>query len=104
MTGLPESLRLPRKPPGSAQAGLGVTARDIHAKRRQMHRIGGAQPLVMRIGIANELRRQRIEKRRARRGLNMFVHGDLNQLLRWNARKFERIGVVLGATGCHPDH
>jgi hypothetical protein len=64
------------------QAGLGVTARDIHAKRRQMHRIGGAQPRVMRIGIANEFRRQRIEQRRAGRSLNMLVHGDLNSLSR----------------------
>ena len=27
MTGLPESLRLPRKPPGTAQVGLGATGR-----------------------------------------------------------------------------
>jgi len=43
-----------------------------------VHRIGGAQPLVMRIGIANEFRRQRVEKRRAIRSLNMLVHDDLN--------------------------
>ena len=49
------------------EAGLGVAAGDEHAERREMHRIGGAQPLVMRIGIADELGRQRIEKRRARR-------------------------------------
>ena len=64
------------------QAGLGVPARDERAKRRQVHRIGGAQPLVIRIGIANEFRRQRIEKRLGRRCLNMLVHGDLNWLPR----------------------
>jgi hypothetical protein len=35
----------------------------------------------MRIGIANEIRRQRIEQRRATGSLNMLVHGDLNWLL-----------------------
>ena len=64
------------------QAGLGVTARDIHAERRQVHRIGVAQPRVMRIGIANELRRQGIEQGRAGRSLNMLVHDDLNWLPR----------------------
>ena len=40
------------------ETGLGMPAGDEHAERREMHRIGGAQPLVMRIGIADEFRRQ----------------------------------------------
>ena len=63
------------------EAGLGMAAGDIHAERRQMHRIGGAHPLVMRIGIADEIGGQRIEQRRATGSLNMLVHGDLNWLL-----------------------
>jgi hypothetical protein len=58
------------------EAHLGMPARQIHAVRRDMHGIGAAQPLVMRIGIANELRRQRIEKRLRRRGcLGVLAHG-----------------------------
>ena len=67
------------------EAGLGVAAGDEHAERRQVHRIGGAHPLVMGIGIANEVGRKRIEQRRAIRRLNMLVHGDLNRLLRLHA-------------------
>jgi len=58
------------------EAGLGVPAGDIDAERRQMHGIGGAHPLIVRIGIADEFGRQRIEKRLAR-SLNMLVHRDL---------------------------
>jgi hypothetical protein len=32
----------------------------------------------MRIGVANEFRRQRVEERLGRRGLNMLVHGRLD--------------------------
>jgi hypothetical protein len=60
------------------EADLGMAAGDVHAERRQVHRVGGAHPLVMRIGIADEFRRQRIEQRRAGGSLNMLVHGDLN--------------------------
>ena len=56
------------------QADLGMAAGDVGPERRQMHRIAGAQPLVMRIGIANELRRQRIEQRLGYGGLSMLVH------------------------------
>ena len=38
------------------EAGLGVAAGDEYAERRQMHRIGDAHPLVMRIGVADEFR------------------------------------------------
>ena len=58
------------------QAGLGVPARHECAELRHMHRIGGAHPRIIRIGIANEFRRQRVEKRLGRRGLNMLVHGN----------------------------
>jgi hypothetical protein len=34
----------------------------------------------VRIGILDEVGRQRIEQRRAIRSLNMLVHGDLNEL------------------------
>src|SRR3954470_1281048 len=60
------------------EARLGVVAGDEYAERGQMHRIGGAHPRVVRIGIADELRRQWIEERFARRSLNMLVHGDLD--------------------------
>ena len=63
------------------EADLGVAAADIDAERRQVHRIGGPHPLVMRIGIANEIGGQRVEQRRASGSLNMLVHGDLNWLL-----------------------
>ena len=61
------------------QADFGVATGDEHAKRRQMHRIQRAHPLIMRIGIANELGVQRVEQRDS---LNMFVHGNLNWLPR----------------------
>jgi hypothetical protein len=63
------------------EAGLGMAAADIHAERRQVHGICAAHPLVMRIGVADEFRIQRVEQRRATGSLNMLVHGDLNWLL-----------------------
>jgi hypothetical protein len=62
------------------ETGLGMAAADIHAERRQVHRIGAAHPLVMGIGVADEFRVQRVEQRRAAGSLNMLVHGDLNWL------------------------
>jgi hypothetical protein len=46
----------------------------------------------MRIGIANEFRRQRVEKRPGRRSLNMLVHGDLPVLPRLKCLCLERPG------------
>jgi hypothetical protein len=42
-----------------------------------MHGIDAAQQFVMWIGIADELRRQRIEERRGRRSLGVLVNGRL---------------------------
>jgi hypothetical protein len=68
---------LAEAPVAQNHTGFGVATGDKRSEWRQMHGIGGAQPLIMRIGIANELRRQRVEKRLGRRGLNMLVHGRL---------------------------
>ena len=57
------------------ETGLRVPAGDESTKGRDVHRIGSAQPLVGRIGIANEFRCKRVEKRLGCRGLNMLVHG-----------------------------
>ena len=59
------------------EARFGVAAGDEYAERGEMHRIGDAHPLVMRIGVADEFRGQRVEERFARRSLDMLVHGDL---------------------------
>src|SRR5258708_34560092 len=54
-----------------------VPACDERAMLGEVNGIGGAQPLIGRIGIANELRREGIEQRIADRSLNMLVHGNL---------------------------
>ena len=61
------------------EADIGMTAGDELAERRHMDRIDRAQPVVMRIGIADEVRRQRIEQRIAC-GLHLLVHGDLTSV------------------------
>ena len=48
------------------EADIGVAARHERAMRVDMHGVGSPQSLVMRIGIPDEIRRQRIEQRIAR--------------------------------------
>ena len=84
------------------ETGLGMPARDERTERRQMHRIGGAQPLVMRIGIANEVRRQRIEERPGRRGLNMLVHDTLDAVsVRFGGGLSPQAGGYRQAASCY---
>ena len=66
---------LAEAPVAQNQAGFGMAAGDESAERGEVHRIGGAQPFIMRIWISNELRRQRVKERLGRRSLNMLVHG-----------------------------
>jgi hypothetical protein len=54
-----------------------MPARNISAEWRKMHRIGGAQALVDRIGIADEIRRQRIKQRLGTCDLRKLVHGSI---------------------------
>src|SRR4029077_20596588 len=54
---------------------VGMPAGNIEAERREVHGGGFTQPLVVRIRIGNELRRQRIEERRACDRLYLLVHG-----------------------------
>jgi hypothetical protein len=65
---------LAEAPVAQHQADFLVAADHEGAERRQMHRIDRAQPRVMGIGIADEIRRQRIEKGCARRGLHVVLH------------------------------
>ncbi|MET3158282.1 hypothetical protein ABIF34_005307 [Bradyrhizobium japonicum] len=62
------------------EADIGVATGDELAERRHMDRIDRAQPVVMRIGIADEVRRQRIEQRIAAGRLRLLVHGDLKSV------------------------
>ena len=67
------------------EADFSVAARHERAMRVDMHGIGVPQSLVMWIGIADEIRRQRIEQRLVSfdpgwscdLGLHMLVHVDL---------------------------
>ncbi len=59
------------------QADIGMPACEIHPERRQVHRIGGAQPFIGGIGIADKIRRERVEKLFCLRSLKMLVHGRL---------------------------
>ena len=53
---------------------VGVAAGDAETERRQVHRLGGAQPMIVGVRIGNELRRPWIEQRFALQGLELLVH------------------------------
>ena len=57
------------------EAHFGMTACHIRAMDAEMNRVRSPHPRIMRIGIADELRRQRIEQRLGCGGLHMLVHG-----------------------------
>ncbi|MET4217500.1 hypothetical protein ABIB00_002709 [Bradyrhizobium sp. LB14.3] len=61
------------------EADIGMAAGDELAERRHMDRKDRAKPVIMRIGIADEVRRQRIEQRTAG-ALHVLVHGDLKSV------------------------
>ena len=56
------------------EADIVVTAGDEEAERRAMDGIARAQIVVVRVGVTDELRRQRIEVRLGTRGLQHLVH------------------------------
>jgi hypothetical protein len=77
-------------------------AGDERTERREVHRIGGAQPLVIGIGIADEFRRQRVEERLATCRLNMLVHGEPQIGCRAKPIHIERTADLTARPAVHP--
>ena len=70
---------LPKRLSRITEADVGMAAGDELAERCHMDRLDRAQPVVVRMGIADEVRGQPVEQRSAC-GLHLLVHGDLKSV------------------------